>query len=89
MQRAWNPQWIVQLNLKLLQLVSILGFSQSLEIVGYDFENILQTQKESDCQNLWQGHRARLPGLGDFEFNAPKEVLNEMNADRTESEVVQ
>ena len=45
MQRAWNPHWIVQLNWKLLQLVSILGFSQSLEIVGYDFENILQRQK--------------------------------------------
>ena len=45
MQRAWNPHWIVQLNWKPLQLVSILGFSQSLEIVGYDFENILQTQK--------------------------------------------
>ena len=45
MQRAWNPHWIVQLNWKLLQLVSILGFSQSLEIVGCDFENILQTQK--------------------------------------------
>ena len=45
MQRAWNPHWIVQLNWKLLQLVSILGFSQSLEIVGYDFENVLQTQK--------------------------------------------
>ena len=44
MQRAWNPHWIVQLNWKHLQLVSILGFSQSLEIVGYDFENILQTQ---------------------------------------------
>ena len=45
MQRAWNPHWIMQLNWKLLHLVSILGFSQSLEIVGYDFENILQTQK--------------------------------------------
>ena len=45
MQRAWNPTWNVQLNWKLLQLVSIVGFSQSLEIVGYDFENILQTQK--------------------------------------------
>ena len=45
MQRAWNPHWVVQLNWKLLQLVSILGFSQSMEIVGYDFENILQTQK--------------------------------------------
>ena len=163
MQRAWNPHWIVQLNWKLLQLVSILGFSQSLEIVGYDFENILQTQKfavteptkcetshkneeqvnkggliyakssmsklkycmyraaytvtvlkkstwyddatylneksqiiptfypikESVCQNLWQGHKARLPGLGDFEFNAPKEVLNEMNVDRTDAEFVQ
>ena len=45
MQRAWNPDWNVQLNWKLLQLVSIVGFSQSLEIVGYDFENILWTQK--------------------------------------------
>ena len=163
MQSAWNSHWIVQLNWKLLQLVSILGFSQSLEIVGYDFENILQTQKfamteptkcetshineeqvnkggliyakssmsklkycmyraaytvtvlkksswyddatylseksqiiptfypikESVCQNLWQGHKTRLPGLGDFEFNAPKEVLNEMNIDRTDAEFVQ
>ena len=45
--------------------------------------------KESVCQNLWQGHKARLPGLGDFEFNAPKEVLNEMNFDRTDAEFVQ
>ena len=45
MQRAWNPRWIVQLNWKLLQSVSILGLSQSLEIAGYDFEKILQTQK--------------------------------------------
>ena len=45
MQRAWNPHRIVQLDWKLLQLVSILGFSQSLEILGYDFEKILQTQK--------------------------------------------
>ena len=45
MQRAWNPHWNVQLNWKLLQLVSIVGFSQSLDIVGYDFEKILQTQK--------------------------------------------
>ena len=45
MQRAWNPHWNVQLNWKLLQLVSIVGFSQSLEIVGYDFENNQQTQK--------------------------------------------
>ena len=44
MQRPWNPHWNTQLNWKLLQLVSIVGFSQSLEIVGYDFENILQTQ---------------------------------------------
>ena len=42
---TWNPHWIGQLIWKLLQLVSILSFSQSLEIVGYDFENILQTQK--------------------------------------------
>ena len=45
--------------------------------------------KESVCQNLWQEHKARLPGLGDFEFNAPKEVLNEMNVDRTDAELVQ
>ena len=45
MQRAWNPLWNVQLNWKLLQLASIVSFSQSLEILGYDFENILQTQK--------------------------------------------
>ena len=45
MQRACNPYWNVQLNWKLLQLVSIVGFSHSLEIVGYDFETILQTQK--------------------------------------------
>ena len=165
MQRAWNPHWIVQLKWKLLQLVSILGFSQSLEIVRYDFENILQTQKfamtepkrhkcetsqineeqvnkggliyakssmsklkycmyraaytvtvlkksswyddatylkeksqiiptiypikESVCQNLWQGHKARLPGLGYFEINAPKEVLNQMIFDRTDAEFVQ
>ena len=35
----------MQLNWKIIQLVSTLGFSQSLETVGYDFENILQTQK--------------------------------------------
>ena len=45
MQRAWNPHWIVQLNWKLLRLVSILGFVKFLEIVGYDFKNILQTKK--------------------------------------------
>ena len=45
MQRAWITHWNVQLNWKPLQLVSIVGFSQSLEIVGYDFENIQQTQK--------------------------------------------
>ena len=163
MQRAWNPHWIVQLNWKLLQLVCILGFSQSLEIVGFDIENILQAKKfalteptkcetshineeqvnkggliyakssmsklkycmyraaytvtvlkksswyddatylnkksqinptfypikESVCQNLWQGHKARLPGVGDFEFNAPKEVLNERKVDRTDAEFVQ
>ena len=50
MQRAWNPYWNVQLNWKLLQLVSIVGFSQSLEIVGYDFENILQRQKLSTTE---------------------------------------
>ena len=41
MQRAWN----LKLIWKLLQLVSTVGFSQSLEIVEYAFENILQTQK--------------------------------------------
>ena len=45
MQRAWNPHWNVYLNWKLHQLVSIVSFSQSIEIVGHDFENILQTQK--------------------------------------------
>ena len=45
--------------------------------------------KKSVCQNLWQGHKARLPGLGDFEFNAPKEVLNENNVGRTDAEFVQ
>ena len=45
MQSAWKPHWNMQLDWILLQLVSIVGFSQSLEIVGYDFENILQTQK--------------------------------------------
>ena len=44
--------------------------------------------KESVCQNLWQGHKAWLPGLGDFEFNAPKEVLNEMNFDRSDAELI-
>ena len=45
--------------------------------------------KESVCQNLWQRHKARLPGLGYFEFNAPKEVLKEMNVVRTDGEFVQ
>ena len=45
--------------------------------------------KESVCQNLWQGHKAQLPGLGEFKFNAPKEVPNEMNANRTDAEFVQ
>ena len=45
MQRARNPHWNMQLNWKLLQLDSIVGCSQSLEVVGYDFENILETQK--------------------------------------------
>ena len=45
--------------------------------------------KESVCQNLWQGHKAQLPGLCDFEFNAPKEVFNEMNVDRTDAGFVQ
>ena len=41
------------------------------------------------CQNLWQGHKTQLSGLGGFDFNAPKEVLNEMNVDRTDAEFVQ
>ena len=45
--------------------------------------------KESVGQNLWQGHKARLPGIGDFEFNAPKGVLNEMNVGQTDEEFVQ
>ena len=45
--------------------------------------------KQSVYQNLWHGHKARLPGLGEFEFNAPKEVLDEMNVDRTDAEFVQ
>ena len=35
------------------------------------------------------GNKARLPGLGDFEFNAHTEVLNDMNVDRTDAEFVQ
>ena len=35
------------------------------------------------------GHKARLPGLCEFEFNAPKEVHNEMNVDKTDAEFVQ
>ena len=45
--------------------------------------------KESICQIIWQGHQARLPDLGDFEFNAPKEVQNEMLVGRTDAEFVQ
>ena len=45
--------------------------------------------KVSVGQNLWQGRKARIPGLGDFEFNAPNEVLNDMNVDRTDAEFVQ
>ena len=45
--------------------------------------------KESVCQNLWQVHKERLPGLGDFEFNVHKEVLNEMNVERIDAEFVQ
>ena len=45
--------------------------------------------KESVCQNLRQGHKFRLLGLGDCGFNAPKEVLNEMKVDRTDAEFVQ
>ena len=107
MQRAWKPQWNKQLNWKLLQMFSLVCFSQSLEIVGYDFENILQTQKfamtertneklqilpmfypmkESVCQKIWWGHKARLLDLGDFEFNAPIEGLNKTNVGRTVAE---
>ena len=42
--------------------------------------------KESVFQNLLQVYKARLPGLGDIEFNAPKEVLDEMNFGRTDAE---
>ena len=35
------------------------------------------------------GHKARLPGLGDFEINARKVDLNEMNVDRSDAEFVQ
>ena len=45
MQRAGNSHRNVQLNGKLLQFVSIIGFAQSLEIVEDDFENFLHTQK--------------------------------------------
>ena len=45
--------------------------------------------KESVCQNLYLGLKARLPGLGDFEFNATKEVLIEMNVGRTDAEFVE
>ena len=45
--------------------------------------------KKSVCQNLWQGHKARLPGLGDFEISATKEVLHEMNVGRKNAEFVQ
>ena len=45
--------------------------------------------KESVCQKLRQGHKARLSDLGDFEFNSPKKVLDEMNVGRTDAEFVQ
>ena len=32
--------------------------------------------KNSVCQRLWQGHKVLLPGLNDFDFSAPKEILN-------------
>ena len=44
--------------------------------------------KETFCQNLWQRHKGPLPGLRDVELNAPNEVLNEMNVDRTDAEFV-
>ena len=31
------------------------------------------------------GTKSAVTGLGEFEFNAPKEVMNEMNFDRTDA----
>ena len=45
--------------------------------------------KESVCQNIWHEHKARLPGLGDSAFNAPKEVPNETNFGRANTVFVQ
>ena len=45
----------MQLNWKFLQLANILSFPRSLEIVGYDFENIVQTQKLP----YWNGRNAK------------------------------
>ena len=45
MKRAWNSHCNVQLNWKLLHLVSLLDFSQFSDLVEHDFEKILQTQK--------------------------------------------
>ena len=45
--------------------------------------------KESVCQTLWQGHKMVWPGLVDFKINAPKEILNGMVGDGSDSEFVQ
>ena len=45
MQKAGNLQSKAHLKYKLLVLFSVLTLTQSVEIVGYDFENILQMQK--------------------------------------------
>ena len=45
--------------------------------------------KESVFQNPWQVYKARLLGLGDCEFNVPKEVFDEMNFGRTDTEIAQ
>ena len=58
--------------------------NEKLELISTFFP-----RKESVCQKLWQGHKARLPRLGDFEFKAPKEVLNEMIVGRTDAKFVQ
>ena len=95
MQRAWNPHCSVQINWKFLQLVSIIGFSQYLEIVGNDFWNILQSQKitmmeRTNCETSHiNEHKARLPGLGDSTLNALKEVPNETNFGRANTVFVQ
>ena len=46
-------------------------------------------RNESVCQNLWQGHKAQLTGLGAFRFKALKQVLNEINVGQTDAEFVQ